>query len=107
MFLSRPAPVAWRLRAALAALATAAALALMLAPHALAASHRTFNVNPTAGQDTAGGSALHPLRTLAAALSRARAGDTIRLAGGVFSAATNGERFSSSNNVPLSRRRPG
>ena len=54
---------------------------------------RSFFVNPIAGKDTNAGTKLLPFKTLARALSSAIAKDTVRLASGVYSATTNGERF--------------
>jgi hypothetical protein len=54
---------------------------------------RSFFVNPATGNDANLGTNLKPFKTLAHGLSLAIAGDTMRLAIGVYSAATNGERF--------------
>jgi Protein of unknown function (DUF1565) len=54
---------------------------------------KSFFVNPTTGKDTNAGTKLQPFKTLARGLSTAIAGDTMRLASGVYSAATNGEKF--------------
>jgi len=52
----------------------------------------TLFVNPTSGSDAGPGTAAAPLRTLSAALARAGAGMTIRLAAGTYDAA-NGETW--------------
>jgi hypothetical protein len=57
---------------------------------------RSFFVNPVTGKDTNAGTNLQPFKTLARGLSTAIAGDTMRLAAGVYSAATNGEKFGNS-----------
>ena len=57
---------------------------------------RSFFVNPATGKDTNAGTNLQPFKTLARGLSTAIAGDTMRLAAGVYSAATNGEKFTNS-----------
>ena len=54
---------------------------------------RSFFVNPHLGNDANLGTNLKPFKTLAHGLSLAIAGDTMRLAIGVYSAATNGEKF--------------
>jgi hypothetical protein len=79
-------------RALVTLAATVAILALAFAAHASAAS-RTFNVNPATGKDSNSGAPTSPFKTLTKALSKARAGDTIQLAGGNYSQAS-GERFS-------------
>ena len=56
-------------------------------------SPRSFFVNPITGKDTNAGTKLLPFKTLARALSSAIAKDTVRLTSGVYSATTNGERF--------------
>jgi hypothetical protein len=58
---------------------------------------RSFFVNPITGKDTNAGTTLLPFKTLARGLSSAIAGDTMRLASGVYSAATNGEKFTNVN----------
>jgi hypothetical protein len=57
---------------------------------------RSFFINPVTGKDTNAGTNLQPFKTLARGLSTAIAGDTMRLAAGVYSAATNSEKFSNS-----------
>jgi hypothetical protein len=54
---------------------------------------KSFFVNPITGKDTNAGTKLQPFKTLAHGLGLAIAGDTMRLASGVYSAATNGEKF--------------
>jgi uncharacterized protein DUF1565 len=54
---------------------------------------KSFFVNPTSGSDANPGTQLKPFKTLAKGLSLAIAGDTMRLAAGTYSAATNGEKF--------------
>jgi Protein of unknown function (DUF1565) len=54
---------------------------------------KSFFVNPTGGNDANPGTNLKPFKTLAHGLSLAIAGDTMRLAIGVYSAASNGEKF--------------
>jgi hypothetical protein len=54
---------------------------------------KSFFVDPKIGKDTNPGTKSLPFKTLARALSSAIAKDTMRLAIGVYSAATNGERF--------------
>ena len=54
---------------------------------------RSFYINPISGNDTNAGTKLKPFKTLAHGLSKAIPGDTMRLAAGVYSAATNGEKF--------------
>jgi Protein of unknown function (DUF1565) len=58
---------------------------------------KSFFVNPTSGKDTNPGTQALPFKTLARGLSSAIAGDTMRLVSGVYSAATNGERFTNAN----------
>lgn len=95
---ARPRRSPWSLLAGLVTAIVVAALALAAAANAQAAT-RTFNVNPATGKNSNSGSATSPLKTLTKALSKARAGDTIQLAGGNYSQAT-GERFSSVNGTP-------
>ncbi|MCT7957452.1 S-layer homology domain-containing protein [Laspinema palackyanum] len=52
----------------------------------------TFYVDPTNGNDSAAGSQLAPLKTLAAALVKSTSGTTIKLANGSYTA-TSGEKF--------------
>jgi hypothetical protein len=54
---------------------------------------KSFFVNPTSGNDANPGTQLKPFKTLAKGLSGAIAGDTLRLAAGLYSAASNGEKF--------------
>src|SRR4051794_19645432 len=68
-------------------------LAVAVLAVAPAAQAKTVFVEPLAGQDANAGTAAKPLRTLAKALSRAHAGDTVVLAAGTYSAGTNGERY--------------
>src|SRR5262245_29613731 len=79
---------------ALAAEASAPIAAATRAP-------RSIFVNPISGKDTDPGTKLKPFRTLARGLSTAIAGDTMRLAAGVYSAATNGEKFTGSETVTV------
>jgi hypothetical protein len=53
-------------------------------------------VNPVAGSDANSGSLTTPFKTLAKALAVSIAGDTVKLAAGTYSKATNGEKFSTS-----------
>jgi len=55
---------------------------------------KTLFVDPATGKDANPGTQSKPFKTLTKALSKAKAGDTVRLAGGVYSKATNGEAFS-------------
>ena len=57
---------------------------------------KKFFVNPVGGKDTNAGSLTAPFKTLAKALSVAIANDTVKLAAGTYSKATNGERFTAS-----------
>jgi hypothetical protein len=57
---------------------------------------KSFFVNPGLGSDANPGTQLKPFKTLAKGLSLAIAGDTMRLAAGVYSAAGNGEKFTTS-----------
>jgi hypothetical protein len=57
---------------------------------------KSFFVNPTSGNDANPGTQLKPFKTLAHGLGLAIAGDTMRLAFGVYSAASNGEKFTTS-----------
>jgi Protein of unknown function (DUF1565)/Right handed beta helix region len=57
---------------------------------------KSFFVNPTSGNDANPGTQLKPFKTLAKGLSLAIAGDTMRLAPGLYSAAGNGEKFTTS-----------
>lgn len=59
----------------------------------MASGAKTFFVDPAKGKDTNAGTLAKPLRTLAKALSLAKAGATVQLAKGVYSKATNGEPF--------------
>jgi hypothetical protein len=98
----RPAPAPgprqrWALPALAAALGAVVATLLLLPAAPASAAGTTINVNPAAGNDNSSGSALRPLRTLAKALSKAGAGDTIQLAGGIYSQNLNGERYSTIN----------
>lgn len=52
----------------------------------------TFYVEPTNGNDSAAGSQVAPLKTLAAALAKSTSGTTIKLANGSYTA-TSGEKF--------------
>jgi uncharacterized protein DUF1565 len=61
---------------------------------AASAAGTTFTVNPATGDDADPGTATKPLRTLAAALSKVTTGDTVELAGGIYSKAASGERYS-------------
>jgi hypothetical protein len=54
---------------------------------------RSFFVNPITGSDANPGTQLKPFKTLAKGLGLAIAGDTMRLAAGLYSAAANGEKF--------------
>jgi hypothetical protein len=54
---------------------------------------KSFFVNPSSGKDTNSGTKLLPFKTLARGLSTAITGDTMRLAIGVYSTGTNGEKF--------------
>jgi Protein of unknown function (DUF1565) len=54
---------------------------------------KSFFVNPGSGKDTNAGTKLQPFKTLARGLSTAITGDTMRLAIGVYSATSNGEKF--------------
>jgi hypothetical protein len=92
-----------RNKLALFALILFSGLGLVSAAHANAA---TINVNPATGKDGNSGSAQKPLKTLTAALIKARSGDTINLAGGDYSQAT-GERFSTVNGQPTTTVPPG
>jgi Protein of unknown function (DUF1565) len=55
---------------------------------------RSFFVDPRIGSDANVGTKLKPFKTLARGLGIAISGDTFRLASGVYSTATNGEKFS-------------
>src|SRR5215216_547180 len=57
---------------------------------------KSFFVNPTSGSDANPGTQFKPFKTLAHGLSLAIAGDTLRLAAGLYSAASNGEKFTTS-----------
>jgi len=57
---------------------------------------KSFFINPSSGNDSNPGTSLKPFKTLARGLSTAISGDTMRLAAGVYSAATNGEKFTNS-----------
>jgi hypothetical protein len=58
---------------------------------------RIFFVDPTSGSDANSGSETKPFKTLGKALSKARSGDTVKLAaGGYGPAATSGEAFPAS-----------
>jgi Protein of unknown function (DUF1565) len=83
-------------RRALAALASIALIALVLAAQANAEG-KTINVNPRTRNDRGTGSTTSPLRTLAKALSKSRAGGTINLAGGTYSPNSNSEQYSTVN----------
>lgn len=61
---------------------------------------RTFFVNPSSGNDTNKGSQTKPFKTIAKALSRAKAGDTVKLALGQYSKQSNGENFGEGLGVP-------
>ena len=76
-----------------AVLAVAGMSASVQVPAASAAG-TTVSVNPVTGDDADPGTAAKPLRTLAAALSKVTAGDTVELAGGTYSKAASGERYS-------------
>jgi hypothetical protein len=89
--LTRPRRVA-----ALAATVTGA-LALGVSS---ASAATTINVDPVIGKDTNSGSATAPLKTIGAALTKSHSGDTVKLAGGVYSAATNGEQVTDAAGNP-------
>jgi hypothetical protein len=55
---------------------------------------RSFYINPVSGNDNNAGTKLKPFKTLAHGLSLAISGDSMRLAAGVYSPGTNGEKFS-------------
>jgi len=55
---------------------------------------KKFFVNPVTGSDASSGSSTAPFKTLAKALAVAISGDTVKLAAGKYSKATNGEKFS-------------
>jgi hypothetical protein len=58
---------------------------------------RTFFVDPATGNDANRGTQDKPLKTLGKALSKARSGDTVKLAGGGYGpTATSGEQFPAS-----------
>jgi hypothetical protein len=57
---------------------------------------KSLFVNPQLGSDANPGTQLKPFKTLAHGLSLAIAGDTMRLAFGVYSATSNGEKFTTS-----------
>ena len=57
---------------------------------------KSFFVNPTSGSDANPGTQLKPFKTLAKGLSLAISGDTMQLTPGTYSAATNGEQFTTS-----------
>lgn len=61
---------------------------------------RTFFVNPSSGNDANKGSQTKPFKTIAKALSRAKAGDTVKLALGQYSKQSNGENFGEGLGVP-------
>ncbi len=69
------------------------------APLAATASRlpRSFFINPKTGSDANAGTSLKPFKTLAKGLSLAISGDTMRLAVGIYSAATNGEKFTTAS----------
>jgi uncharacterized protein DUF1565 len=92
--MSSPLPLR---RLLLCAVFAAAGVAAALHPPAASAAGATFNVNPVTGNDADPGTAAKPLKTLTTALAKAQAGDTIQLAGGNYSTAANGERFSTIN----------
>jgi hypothetical protein len=58
---------------------------------------KSFFVNPTSGKDTNPGTKLKPFKTLARALGVTIAKDTVRLVSGLYSAATNGEKFTNAS----------
>jgi hypothetical protein len=62
---------------------------------------QTFFVNPVTGKDVNPGSLTQPFKTLAKALSVAIVADTVKLAAGTYSQATNGEKFTRSGQVVL------
>ena len=57
---------------------------------------RSFFVNPITGSDANPGTQLKPFKTLAKGLGLTIAGDTLRLAAGLYSAASNGDKFTTS-----------
>ena len=82
----------------LAGALAAGALALGASPaHAAGA---TVHVSPVSGKDTNPGTATAPLRTIGRALDLAKAGDTVRLAGGRYERFTNGEIYTTSFGLP-------
>jgi hypothetical protein len=60
---------------------------------------KTVFVDPTNGSDAGPGSQAKPFKTLARALGVVSAGDSVQLAAGVYSQATNGERFTTSGQL--------
>jgi Protein of unknown function (DUF1565) len=84
--------------AALAAAALAVGLLALASPASARAA--TINVSAATGNDANPGSASAPLKTLTRALARARAGDTVKLAGGVYSQEANGEKYSTTTAAP-------
>ena len=84
-----------RRRAPLAVLAAVLAACLLALAGPAGAQAATINVSP-AGSDANTGSATAPLKTLGKALTKAKAGDTVKLAGGgygTFQGFGNGETF--------------
>lgn len=61
---------------------------------------KTYRVSAFAGKDTNPGTTAAPFKTLFKALLVAKAGDTIRLRSGVYSQASNGEKFTV-NSAPV------
>jgi hypothetical protein len=60
---------------------------------------KTVFVDPTNGSDAGPGNQAKPFKTLARALGVVSAGDSVQLAAGVYSQATNGEAFSTSGQL--------
>jgi hypothetical protein len=83
-------------RAPLAVLAAVLAACLLALAGPAGAQAATINVSPAAGSDANPGTATAPLKTLTKALTKAKAGDTVKLAGGgygTFQGFGNGETF--------------
>jgi hypothetical protein len=82
-----------RPRAALALAAAALVAGLLALAPAASAAGKTFNVNPATGNDTNTGTATKPLKTLTKALSKAHAGDTVKLAAGLYGPGASGDQY--------------
>ena len=79
-----------------AASATAPTVEVSAASASATRLPKSLFVDPKTGSDANDGSQLKPFKTLAKGLSLAISGDTMRLAGGLYSAASNGEKFTTS-----------